>query len=233
MDEDYKKKMEIIMSGSYEKPTYRNCYTKEVMDIPDNKDYFFKESEFNKSQLETKLMAIEDKNVNELTLIEKLTSIVLENDGSTCLDLTNTDQNLSTEDPEEGKDLIKDHKKYIKDFSKKVAYGGGMFLTSHFLTSMGLPPTAVLKPLVVGGVKLTGSVLNVIAPYAAPFVVPYIPSALLYVNKEIKKIKHPKVEEPLDPSAVEPPVDSHTIWDILNLMVSVTYKVLKKIHDIF
>jgi hypothetical protein len=150
-------------------------------------------------------------------------------------------------EPEQISSLIK-HVDYVKDFSKKTGYVAGTFLTNHLLASIGLPPTALLKPLIIGGVKIgwfaTSSIVNYCAanPAVTTAVVgTNLPIIYTYVEKGIKKLNtegeapvNPTTDQtaPVVPSVDQPIVESHSLWEFFGLISSITWKVLKKIQDL-
>lgn len=157
--------------------------------------------------------------------------------------LINIDEDLNPTDPS----IITNHIGYIKDLSTTVGFGAGTFLTNHLLTSIGLPPMALIKPLVIGGVKVagwaTGAALNFCAanPTTAVMVGTNLPIAYTYIEKGIKKL-NTKDEDPVttqtDPNVVNippvpDPVESHSLYEFVEMLCSITWKVLKKIHDLF
>lgn len=167
-----------------------------------------------------------------------------------------TVEEITSKTPEEFKketlpvSTFENHQKYLIDFSKKVGYGAGMFLTNHFLASMGLPPTVLLKPLIIGGVKVVGSVTGVAINYGianpatTTALVANIPIAYTYAEKAVKKLTETKkedqpvnIDQTLDPTVVptppvnQPIIESHSIYDFFEIIGSITWKVLKKIHD--
>lgn len=237
------------------KKVYRNCYTKEVMDIPDNKDFFMEENlSFNSQKITEQQLSLQNYNTFHEDNLSKIGYLFLDLDG---VGHTSLPEEQSSINQEVTASLI-NHKKYVKDFAIKLGVAGA----AAGLTAAGLP--GWLAGVAATGLKIAGyaSVAGyvgwkemdpekrgMVKGFILGKITPDVKTSYNFVKNrtnqmlgispvEQKPPVDPLVEVPAIPNEFkipkpEPALETHSVWEYLELAASITWKVMKKIHDFF
>jgi hypothetical protein len=167
-------------------------------------------------------------------------------------------EETSSTDQEVVSSSLINHKKYIKDFAIKLGFlGAGTALTAAGAPSI-VASAMVTVFKVTGYASVAGYVgwkemdpekRGMVKGFVLGKITPDVKTSYNFVKNRTNQIlgiskvdKEPPIDTLIEAPAIlnefkipkpEPELETHSVWEYLELAASITWKVMKKLHDLF